>query len=130
MKQLTVIGATGKLGIPTVARLVENGVQIKAIVRNPATAKEKLPENVEIVQGDLSDVNSLKKALTGTEYLYLNLSAPDPSAEFITEIHGVQNILEATGTQLKQIIKISGLGALHPEFHPSGKMVIDNELRF
>lgn len=130
MKQLTVIGATGKLGIPTVARLVENGVRVKAIVRNPETAKEQLPESVEIVSGDLSDIESLKTALADTEYLYLNLSAPNPYADFIPEINGVQHILEAAGQHLKQIIKISGLGALHPEFHPSGERIIDNELRY
>lgn len=129
MNKITFIGATGKLGIPTAKRLVENGVQVKAVVRNLESAKEILPKEVEIVHGDLQDINSLKLALTGTEYLYLNLSAPDPSSEFITEVHGVENILKVAGKQLKQIISISGLGALHPEFHPSKKRNIENELR-
>jgi len=129
MKKITIIGATGKLGTLTVKKLVENGVQVKAVVRNIESAKEKLPKEVEIIQGDLDNVESLKTALADTEYLYLNLSAQDPYADFIPEIHGVENILEAAGKNLKQIIQISGLGALHPEFHPSNKRIIDNKLR-
>lgn len=129
MKNLTVIGATGKLAVPTIKRLVENGVAVKAVVRDIESAQEKLPEQVEIVQGDLEDVNSLRTALDGTEYLYLNLSAPNPYADFIPEVQGIENILEAAREQLKQIIQISGLGALHPEYHPTGKKIIDNELR-
>ncbi|WP_425075285.1 SDR family oxidoreductase [Psychroserpens sp. S379A] len=129
MKHITVIGATGKLGTPTVKRLLENGVQVKAVVRNVESAQQQLPENVTIVEGDLTSVESLKTALEGTEYLYLNLSAPDPYANFIPEVQGVENILEAAGSQLKQIIQISGLGALHPEYHAKGEMIIDNKLR-
>jgi len=129
MKKIAIIGATGKLGIPTVKRLVENGVHVKAVVRNPESAKEKIPKGVEIIQGELNNVDSLKTALANTEYLYLNLSVPDPYADFIPEVHGVENILKATGSNLKQIIMISGLGALHPEFHPSNERIIDNALR-
>ena len=129
MKRLTIIGATGKLAIPTIMRLLTNGVKVNAIVRDTDSAQQKLPNGVELIQADLEDVESLKKALGDTEYLYLNLSAPNPYADFIPEVQGVKNILEAAGSHLKQIIQISGLGALHPEYHPSGKMVIDNELR-
>ena len=130
MKNLTIIGATGKLAIPTIKRFLENRVNIKAIVRDIETAKEKLPSNVEIVKGDLEDVESLKKALFGTEYLYLNLSSPNPYADFIPEVQGIENILKAKSSSIKQIIQVSGLGALHPEFHSSKKRIIDNELRF
>lgn len=129
MKKLTIIGATGKLGIPTITRLLEHNIEIKAIVRNKKSANEKLPDTVELVEGNLEDINSLKNALEGTEYLYLNLSATDPYADFIPEVHGVKNILEVAGKHLKQIIQISGLGALHPEYHSTGKKIIDNELR-
>lgn len=130
MKNITVIGATGKLAIPTINRMVENGVNVKAIVRDVASAKEKLPKSVTLVEGDLQDKERLKSALANTEYLYLNLSAPNPYADFITEVDGVQNILDVAGSHLKQIIQISGLGALHPEYHNSKKRIIDNELRF
>lgn len=129
IKQITVIGATGKLGIPTVKRLVENGIDVTAVVRDIEKAKNVLPAQVNMVKGDLENVEDLKQALQDTEYLYLNLSAPDPYAEFIPEIHGVSNILKAASGHLKQIIQISGLGAMHPEYHETGEMIIDNALR-
>ena len=131
MKELTIIGATGKLAIPTIQRLLHNGVNVKAIVRNIEKAQNSLPEKVEIVKGDLKDVDSLKSALQGTKYLYLNLSTEEgPGADFYPEHEGVANIIEAAkGSNIAQIIQISGLGALHPEFNLKGKVFHPNTVR-
>ncbi|WP_299455503.1 SDR family oxidoreductase [uncultured Microscilla sp.] len=129
MKELTIIGATGKLAIPVINELLEKGVAIKAVVRDVAGAREKLPPTVDIVFGDLENVASLEVALQGTEYLYLNLRAPIPDEKFVAELHGVQNILKAVKGKLKQIIKIADLGTLHPEFHPSKTRHVGSVLR-
>lgn len=86
MKHITVIGATGKLGILTVKRLIENGISVTAIVRDTKKAKVILPTEVTLIEGNLEDVDSLKRALKNTEYLYLNLSAPDPYADLYPKL--------------------------------------------
>jgi nucleoside-diphosphate-sugar epimerase len=116
-KQITVIGATGNLGAPVAKHLLNSGFQIKAIVRNPGKANQIFAkhENIEIQQADLHDVDSLKKVLTNTEYLYLNLSTNTINIEtpFAEEREGIENILKAIDKEsIKQIIAISGLGAL------------------
>ena len=67
MKEITIIGATGTLGLPVTKELNNKGVNVKAVVRDVEKAKEILPENVEVVYGDVSDKESLTKALTDSE---------------------------------------------------------------
>ncbi len=115
-KQITIIGATGNIGIPVVKNLLSFGYSVKVIVRNEEKAKKlfsKLPD-VEIVNADLKDIPALQKALKGTQYLYLNLSTQttDINTPFASEREGVANIIEAIDRKsIKQIISISGLGA-------------------
>ena len=49
IKSIAFIGATGRLALPVIKVLAENGFAIRAIVRNVEKAKQLLPSNVEIV---------------------------------------------------------------------------------
>jgi hypothetical protein len=111
-----VIGGTGNLGVPVVKFLLKSGFAIKLIVRNITKAKEIFGVNnsIQIMEADLKDVSKLTKALSDTEYLYLNLStnAIRVDIPFSTEREGIANILKALNKdKIKQIIAISGLGA-------------------
>lgn len=129
-KRLTVIGATGKLAVLIIHQLSKNNVKVTAIVRDVEKAQQTLPTDIELLAADLKDTDSLQSALQGTETLYLNLSVHDLNAEFQPEIDGVKNILTAAkGTPLKHILKISGIGALHPEFNLKGDVFGPNEIR-
>ena len=133
-KQITIIGATGNLGVPTVKNLVNLGFSVKAIVRNEEKAIHCFghSNNVELVKADLTDINTLKAALLKTEYLYLNLSSNtlDRTIEFATEREGVANILKAVDREnIKQIICISGLGAFNNVHLPGNFEFIPNIIR-
>jgi len=110
-KNITVIGGTGNLGAPVVKNLSSFGYSIKIVARNTEKAKKIFNgiANIEIVQADLKDVESLKTALKATEYLYLSLSTTtiDRNIPFAEEREGVANILEAIDKQvIKQILVI------------------------
>ena len=66
---ILVTGATGNVGRHVVQQLINRGADVRALVRNPATAN--LPAAVQIVQGDLLDVDSLRGALDGVSTLFL-----------------------------------------------------------
>jgi len=115
-KQISIIGATGNIGVPVVKNLLSFGYKVKVIVRNVEKAKGFFGEfaNVEIVKADLKDIPGLKKALKHTRYLYLNLSTQTTilDTSFASEREGIANIIEAIDREsIKQIISISGLGA-------------------
>jgi uncharacterized protein YbjT (DUF2867 family) len=66
---ILVTGATGTLGRKVVDRLVDRGVRVRALTRNPAGAD--LPDGVEVVFGDLTDPATLAPALDGVTAVHL-----------------------------------------------------------
>jgi len=73
---ILVTGATGQIGKQVVQQLTQRGAQVRALVRDPA--KADFPSNVEVVQGDLLDPDSLRVAYQGVKTLFLlNAVAPD-----------------------------------------------------
>lgn len=66
---ILVTGATGNVGRNVVDQLVQRGADVRAIVRNPASAN--LPTGVEVFAGDLLDVDALRSAFQGVSTLFL-----------------------------------------------------------
>jgi uncharacterized protein YbjT (DUF2867 family) len=66
---ILVTGATGNVGRNVVEQLVHRGADVRALVRDPA--KASFPAGVDVAQGDLLDVDSLRAAMTGVSTLFL-----------------------------------------------------------
>jgi uncharacterized protein YbjT (DUF2867 family) len=73
---ILVTGRTGTIGSQVVQRLAGQSVRIRALVRDDAS-KVKVPAGVEPVQGDMTDVVSMRTALEGVDTLFL-LNAASP----------------------------------------------------
>jgi uncharacterized protein YbjT (DUF2867 family) len=73
---ILITGATGNVGRNVVNQLVQRGADVRALVRDPS--KANLPAGVEMVQGDLLDVDALRAAFKGVSTLFLlNAVVPD-----------------------------------------------------
>ena len=66
---ILVTGATGRVGRKVVQQLVTRRTDVRVLVRDPA--KAKFPAGVEVVQGDLLDIDALRTAFTGVNTLFL-----------------------------------------------------------
>ncbi len=66
---ILVTGATGTVGGHVVEQLVKRGATVRALVRDPS--KGNFPPGVEVVQGDLLDVDALRSAFAGVSTLFL-----------------------------------------------------------
>ena len=64
-----VTGATGKVGRPLVGYLLEAGLSVRALTRDPAAAN--LPAEVEVVKGNLGDTDSLAGVFDGVVAAHL-----------------------------------------------------------
>src|SRR3954452_4909878 len=62
-----VTGATGKIGNAVARRLAERGDEVVALVRDPAKARDLLPEDIELARGDVTDPASLRAAAEGID---------------------------------------------------------------
>ncbi len=73
---ILVTGATGTLGSLISQRLADAGAEVKALVRK--AGKRELPKGVTEVVGDLTDVPSMRAALSSVRTLFLlNAVTPD-----------------------------------------------------
>ena len=82
---ILVTGATGTVGRHVVAQLVQRGAAVRALVRDPA--KADFPAGVEVVQGDLLDVDvnldadlNLAAPIDGAVAANANVAAPIDAA--------------------------------------------------
>jgi uncharacterized protein YbjT (DUF2867 family) len=112
IKRVAVIGATGMLGLPVTAALVDAGFAVTALARDPERARGVLPPGVSVVRADVRDEESLRRGLRGQDALYLSLAvAPHERPEdYHTEAQGLQCILAAAKqAQLKRVAYLSAL---------------------
>ena len=66
---ILVTGATGNVGRNVVEQLVKRAADVRALVRDPS--KTGFAAGVDIVKGDLLDVDSLRSAMSGVSTLFL-----------------------------------------------------------
>lgn len=66
---ILVTGATGRIGRHVVNQLVARDADVRVLVRDPA--KANFPATVDIAQGELLDIEALRKAFSGVRTLFL-----------------------------------------------------------
>lgn len=99
MSTILVTGATGRVGRHVVQGLLEEGATVRALVRNPQTAR--LPAPVEVVQGDLYDPAAVERAAVGVDAVFLLW--PSFSAE------GAEAAVKALTKHVSRIVYLSSL---------------------
>jgi NADH dehydrogenase len=63
-KMILLTGATGFVGGNLLKEMLKQGLQVRCLVRNPSRAEEAIKQpGVELVQGDVTDKDSIVKAL-------------------------------------------------------------------
>ena len=108
MKTL-VTGSTGFLGSAILRKLLEDGREVKVLIREKSNTTNIDGIDVEIACGDLRDSDSLQSALNGCDVLYHTAayySLWDQNKQIIYDINveGTRKILQAA--QLKNIEKV------------------------
>jgi len=106
-------GITGNNGGATATALVNKGVKFRALVRDPAKAAEWADKGVELVQGDLSDSDSIKAALEGIDRAVLIL--PNGEEQEALEANFIKTADEAG---LPWILKLSSPEAVRGTTSP------------
>lgn len=104
--KILVTGATGTIGSFVCNQLKEANAEFIALVRSEKKAKPLNEKGIKTVIGDLSDINSLEKALQGIEKVFL-LSVTSPDSPTLQG-----NLVKvAKEKDVKHIVKVSVRGA-------------------
>ena len=74
---VTILGATGRTGVPLVKRALEQGHAVRALVRSSGKAASVLPasDRLHLVQGDLTDADAVAQAVAGADAV-IDVSGP------------------------------------------------------
>lgn len=89
---ILITGATGNVGRHVVAQLLEQGLAVRALTRNPE--KAQLPAGAEVVAGDLMDPAAVERALKGVSAAFL-FAVPGSAQGFVAAARatGLQRIV-------------------------------------
>ena len=87
---ILVTGATGRLGRQVVDQLVQRDATVRVLVRDPA--KADFPAGVEVVQGEMLDIEALRRAFAGVSTLFLlNAVAADEFAQAMIALNAAHD---------------------------------------
>lgn len=95
-----VTGATGFIGKHLVRRLVQEGYQVRCLVRSTSRVQPLLELGVELCHGDVDDRDALRAGIAGCDCLFhlanlYSMWEPDPAAFQRVNVDGTRCVLES-----------------------------------
>jgi uncharacterized protein YbjT (DUF2867 family) len=116
-----VVGATGRTGRRIVARLVERGIPVRALVRDEARARETLPDGVELHVGDVRRGETLAEPVAGARAVVIAAcsSGAEPGNDPETvDYLGTCHVMEhAAPAGVERVLFVSTIYASRPEHY-------------
>ena len=113
-----VTGATGFIGGQLTRELLSDGCQVRVLARPGSDRRNLAGLNVEIVEADLRDRESLISAVAGCDILFhaaadYRLWTRKPSEMYEINVNGTRNILEAAfENRVSRVVYTSSVGTL------------------
>lgn len=131
-------GAAGFLGNNICHKLVSQGKRVKALVLHGDPAVKYVPENAEIIFGDITDKKSLEAFFNVPENVEIIVihcaslvtTSPRPSQKvYDVNVTGTRNIVDlCIAKQVKKLVYVSSTGAILEE--PHGQVISEPEQFF
>lgn len=126
--KILVTGATGFLGKRLVEHLVEKGYPVRALARKLSNLEKLKRLDIEILFGDVADVESLKPAFEGIDYVIhaaADTSGNEEDGQLST-IQGTKNIIDLCEQfKIERLIYISSCSVYGVSDYKSGQIVTE-----
>jgi dihydroflavonol-4-reductase len=117
MKAL-VTGATGFVGAAVARALLRDQWRVRVLARRGSDRRNLKSLDVEVAEGDLTDLGSLQRAAQGCEGLFhvaadYRLGARDPKELYRTNVEGTRNVLSAARSSgVQRIVYTSSVATI------------------
>lgn len=117
MKTL-ITGANGFVGSAVLRKLLDSGHDVRALVRAGSNRSNLAGLDVELCEGDLSDADSLRRAVSGCRLLFhvaadYRLWIPDPDTMYRVNVEGSRELMRcAFDAGVEQAVYTSSVAAL------------------
>ena len=131
-----VTGAAGYLGLTVTKQLVREGAKVRAFILPNDRARQYLPEEVEVFEGDLTNMDTLRPFFSlpeGAEAYVLHIASivtsnPEWSQKVIdVNVGGTKNIIDLclTTPGIKKMVYCSSTGAIPDQ--PKGTPITETD---
>jgi dihydroflavonol-4-reductase len=133
MRKALVTGAAGFIGSNVVRELMDEGVEVKAMVLPGEDTRNLAGLPVERVEGDILDPSSLDRALAGCDTLFhlaalYSIFVKDRAKFYEVNLQGSRNMLwAASKSEVEKVVYTSSIAALGVK---PGKELTDEETPF
>jgi dihydroflavonol-4-reductase len=129
-----VTGGTGFIGGQLVRKLRERGDEVVVLVRTPATADELRALGCELIEGDLSDAEAIRRGVEGAEAVFhvgatykVGLPASQRAAMHDANVGGTERVVDAAAAAGAQRIVHVSTGNVYG--NTRGKVVDESYVR-
>ncbi|OQX97411.1 MAG: hypothetical protein B6I20_12700 [Bacteroidetes bacterium 4572_117] len=94
-EKILVIGATGMLGKSITEQLIKDKFNVSVFSTSKSRASKLFP-NASIIEGNLKNAQSVREAMKGQDYVYMNLCIPTEAkiTDRNPERDGVKTVVE------------------------------------
>lgn len=112
--RILVTGATGYIGGRLVPRLIDEGHDVRVLVRRPERLRDvPWAADVDVVEGDLTDAAAVDRATRGVDVVYYLVHSMGGRGDFEdAELRIARNV--AASAKANGVRRIVYLGGLHP----------------
>ena len=118
MSVALVTGATGLVGSHIAERLLADGWLVRALTRDPATARRLLPADVAILPGDVLDEGSFARAARGAHVVFHAAASDTASGGWdayrVTNVDGTRNAILAAEGAAARLLHVSSVAVYGP----------------
>lgn len=116
-KAVAIFGATGRAGKHLVQQALDNGYQVRALVRDPSKLGPP-HERLVVVQGSLGEIDRVEQAISGTDAV-LSVLGPTSNKPTFEISQGTATIIEAMKKLgMTRLIVSAGAGVGDPDDTP------------
>jgi uncharacterized protein YbjT (DUF2867 family) len=118
MQKILVIGASGFVGRHLTKALLAEGHAVRCLARDPSRIQDLAKSGCEIIQGDISDLSSVQRAMQSVQavYIAIHMLSPQPASNsnerfMDVELNGLKNVVTACKTNgARRVIYVTSLG--------------------
>jgi dihydroflavonol-4-reductase len=113
-----VTGGTGFIGAHVVRALLDRGERVRCLVRPSSDRANLTGFDVDYVTGDVTDVDSLRRAMSGCDVVFhvaadYRLYAADPQEIYRNNVGGTRNVLTAAAEHgVRKVVYTSSVATL------------------